>query len=96
MSKYPEMPDWLKAKLDENVGFYYQDDIEFKDGYEKGFDLCFEILWPQVEVLEKKLLQCKMQRNYLLMKAHDNKFLSDAYALDFDLFEKAIEAITND
>jgi len=81
MSKNNEMPEWLEKRLEKDLGYFHKEDVEAIDGYENGFQQCFEILWPKIKSMEYTL---KMLEGYV------DKDISELTLQETTNFEKAL------
>lgn len=61
MTKDIEMPEWLKEKLNNELKLFSKTDSVGKGNYRQSFEKCFEILWPQMELMHAALKEGAFQ-----------------------------------
>jgi len=54
--KYEPIPLWLDRKLLKRMGVMGVENKDLSRGYLYGSHECFEILWPQIELMKEALL----------------------------------------
>ena len=98
--KYEPIPLWLDRKLLKRMGVMGAENKDLLKGYLYGSHECFEILWPQIEVMKEALVGLAEQKVWNYDEGEEDFELNSSnFQLRIYLAQEAlkkVEEITNE